>query len=196
MSLRVTLKLPTDKELEAMLNMRKGVEKFKVLDTAVKYAAEPIVRRGKELCPDGTSFAPTQFQAGRGASLKRSKYQKHGIANPNRKPAGKRWKPQVNGKAFRWDIRTKDTVERVVRKYRNISMAIIGPRWPDGNKINFNVSPNGREEWWWGTDKAPQKYSTIRNFLVRASDETRREQLSKMKMKLTELIDRMMAANK
>jgi hypothetical protein len=88
-------------------------------------------------------------------------------------------------------------------------LAVIGPRWPKGNKAYFNTSPKGNAGHRWG--KAGQQYqrtrngrtetytaiaakprSQIRNWIVQAFDETKSQQLAAMKAKLTELTDKMM----
>jgi hypothetical protein len=87
-----------------------------------------------------------------------------------------------------WNVPLWKTIALVVRKYSANAAGIVGPKWPDGNKAYFNTSPSGRKQVLWGKVTGvtvPQ----VRNWIVKAFDETKPQQLSAMKKKLTQLMD-------
>lgn len=91
-------------------------------------------------------------------------------------------------KAADWDTPLWKTIAFVVRGYRRGATAVIGPRWPVGNKAYFNTSPSGRRQVLWGV-RTGRTIAQIRNWIVQAFDETRSEQLAAMKTKLTQLMN-------
>lgn len=91
--------------------------------------------------------------------------------------------------AANWNYPLWKTIKRVIRKYQRGTLGVVGPEWPLGNKAYFNTSPGGREVYYWG--KAAGKVAPqIRNWIMQAFEETRSEQLSIMKNKLRELMDK------
>jgi len=99
--------------------------------------------------------------------------------------AKKRSKNQRKGAD--WETPLWKTIKMVVRKYSANAAAIVGPEWPAGNKAYFNTSPRGRRKFLWGKDTG-ETVPQIRNWIVKAYDETRPEQLKAMKDKLTQLM--------
>lgn len=87
-----------------------------------------------------------------------------------------------------WDIPLHTTIARVIRKYSKFGMAIIGPKWPDGNKAYFNTSPKGRTQWFWGKPTG-RTVPMVSNWIKQAFDETRPQQLAAMKAKLRQVMD-------
>lgn len=87
-----------------------------------------------------------------------------------------------------WDYPLWKTIKQVVRKYSYNASAIVGPEWPKGNKVYFNTGPNGRREVLWGRVTG-RTVPQVRNWIVRAFDETRPAQLEAMKKKLRSTLD-------
>ena len=156
--LDIKMNLPNDAELKRMFDAVPKLNRYEVSDATVRAGGRIIVKRAKELAPRGN-------QADRN---KRSKSQRAG-AN--------------------WDIRLRSTIAMVVRKYRNAKgLAVVGPKWPQGNKAYFDTSPGGREKVLWGR-RTGQTIPQLRNWIVKAFDETRSQQLAAMKSKLRQKMD-------
>lgn len=113
-------KLPTDAELDRMLNMGPKLKQYQVADKAVTAAATVLVERAKALTPRGDLT---------GNSAKRSQKQR---AEAD------------------WDYPLHKAIKKVTRRYDRASVAVVGPEWPKGNKAYFNTSPKGRVQWFWG----------------------------------------------
>lgn len=158
--------MPTDAELKQMFDMVPKLNHYKVSDQVLRAGSMPIVRKAREKAPRGDIPKAGQKV---GSSKKRSKKQR--------------------GEA-KWDTPLHTTIDHVVRKYQAGGVAVIGPRWPEGNKAYFNTSPKGRREFLWGM-MTGRVVPQIRNWIVQAFDETQPEQLSAMKSKLATVIDRM-----
>jgi hypothetical protein len=152
------LNLPSDADLKRMFDAVPILQRHKVADQTVRAGARPIVTKARQLAPRGDRT---------GTSKKRSKSQQ---AKAN------------------WNIPLWKTISMVVRKYAVNASAIVGPKWPEGNKAYFNTGPGGRRQVLWGKVTGvtvPQ----IRNWIVQAFDETKPQQLSAMKKKLKQLMD-------
>ncbi len=162
--LDVKMQLPTDAELERMFNMVPKLERWQVGDAVIKAGTQPIVTRARALAPRSSKT---------GSAKKRSKN-------------------QVN--SANWNIPLWKTIKRVVRKYQNGTLGVVGPEWPAGNKAYFNTSPKGRRQVLWGK-RTGKVVAQIRNWIVQAFDETRSEQLSNMKATLSTKIDQVMKDN-
>jgi hypothetical protein len=73
----------------------------------------------------------------------------------------------------------------VTRKGQTRAFSIIGPKHPEGNKVWFNFPKSGsRRHVLWGNDTG-RVYKAKSNFIKRAFDETRSQQLAAMKQALT-----------
>lgn len=181
--LDIKLKLPTDAELERMFHMVPKLEKFKVTDQVVNAGTAVVVKRARALAPRSK---PEDRK-------KRSKSQRDGLTK--------------GGDRIDWDYPLWKTIKRVIRKYNSrYGVGIVGPEWPKGNKAYFNTSPKGNKGHLWGyagkayprrdgkthVAASPRARAQIRNWIVQAFDETRPAQLSAMKAKLTELMDKVM----
>jgi hypothetical protein len=173
------MSFPTDEQLNKMFDAVPKLEQYKVLDKTVDAAAAVVVKRAQSLAP-------------------RSK-------DSDRKKRSKSQRDNAD-----WNYPLWKTIGKVIRKYANrYGLAVIGPKWPKGNKAYFNTSPKGNAGHRWG--KAGQQYqrtrngktetytampakprAQIRNWIVQAFDETKPQQLAAMKAKLTELTDQMM----
>lgn len=84
-----------------------------------------------------------------------------------------------------WGFPLWKTMRMVLRRYAANAVAVIGPSWPKGNKAYFN-SPRGRREVLWG--RVSGRVRQYRNWIVQAFDETRPQQLTAMKARLTQLM--------
>lgn len=111
---------PSDAELNRMFDAVPKLEKFGVLDKAIRPAADIVAKRARELAPRST-------QASRD---KRSKAQQ----------ADADWNYPL------WKT-IKRIVRKYQNRY---GVAVIGPEWPKGNKAYFNTSPKGRKQVLWG----------------------------------------------
>lgn len=165
--LDVKINLPSDAELKRMFDAVPILERYGVSDKVVRAGAKPIVDRARKLAPRSASTGSTElwskkmFVDGGTGGTPRSR---------NEKPL---WK----------------TIKLVVRKYsRAAAISVIGPEWPDGNKVFFNVSNGGRKQVLWGK-RTGRTIPAIRNWIVQAFDETKTQQLSLMKAKLRSLMD-------
>jgi hypothetical protein len=179
------MSFPTDEQLNKMFDAVPKLERFKVLDKTVDAAAAIVVKRAQALAP-------------------RSK-------ESDRKKRSKKQFIAADGESkIDWNYPLWKTIGKVIRKYANrYGLAVIGPRWPKGNKAYFNTSPKGNAGHRWG--RAGQQYqrtrngktetytampakprAQVRNWIVQAFDETKPQQLAAMKAKLTELTDQMM----
>lgn len=170
---------PTDAELNRMFDAIPKLEKFGVLDKAIRPAAKIVAKRAGQLAPP---------------EKPRSEKEKNKRSISQRSEAN-------------WNIPLRSTIGLVVRKYQNrYGMAVIGPKWPQGNKAYFNTSPKGNKGHLWGY--AGQSYprrdgkvhiaaaakprAQIRDWIVQAFDETRPQQLASIKEELTKLTNQMM----
>lgn len=80
----------------------------------------------------------------------------------------------------------------VTRKYGNgKGYSVVGPKWPEGNKAYLFTAPHGRNIVLWGR-RTGRVAQYVRNWIVRSFDETKSAQLTAIKAKLTELMDRVM----
>ena len=156
--------LPTDAELRQMFDAVPQLKRYSVGDKVVRAGGAVVVKRARQLAPRSSRTGSTQkwgksmFVDGGTGGTARSR---------SEKPL---WK----------------TIKQVVRKYSANAASIIGPEWPDGNKVYFFSSPKGRREVLWGTRTG--RTIIVRNWIVQAFDETRSEQLRVMKTKLQQLM--------
>lgn len=153
--------LPNDAQIQKLFGGVNGLDRFKVYDKTVRAGARPVVTRSRQLVPRGSVT---------GTSQKRSSKQR---------------------KNADWSEPLWKTISLVVRKYAKSGIAVVGPKWPKGNKAYFNTSPSGRQQVLWGK-KTGVTIPQIRNWIVQAFDETKTQQLGAMQKKLTELTDKVM----
>ncbi len=149
--------LPTDADLKAMFDAVPILVRYRVSDQVLRAGTAPIVKRARQLAPKQTAEQ----------RKKRSKSQQA---------------------AADWDTPLWKTIGRVVRKYNKArGIAVVGPKYPEGNKAYFNTSPSGREQVFWG-NRTGRTVKQVRNWIVQAFDETKSQQLSAMKTKLQKLM--------
>ncbi len=151
-----------DSEIMQLLDrIEDGPAKTRLTDKALKAGAQPIVSRARQLAPRGS-------QEDRD---KKSAKQKRGAS---------------------WNKRLHTTIIMVTRKYgKNKGLAVIGPKWPDGNKAYFDSSPRGREVWYWGK-KAGVVRPRKRDWINDAATETRTKTLSAMRREIEKGVQKIM----
>lgn len=155
-----TSNLPSDAEIAQMFDAVPILERHGVADKTLRAGAAPVVQRARRLAPRSNQDDRDKRSAKQKASAD-------------------------------WNFPLWKTIKQVVRKYDADGFAVVGPEYPKGNKAYFNTSPDGRIRKLWG--HLPKSLSVIvpqiRNWIVRAFDETREAQLGAMKKKLQSLMD-------
>lgn len=95
---------------------------------------------------------------------------------------------KMTQKSFdKWPHHTKNTIGTKVVLYPNNSVAIIGPKSPEGNAAYFGQE-KPRKHVLWG--KTVTTYRIVRNWITQAFDETKSEQQSAMAASLRADIDK------
>jgi hypothetical protein len=162
-ALTMSMKLPTDKELDRMLADAEFLRAFKVQAEAVEAASLVVRNRARQLAP-------------------RSKPQDR-VRRSRKQKAEADWE----------SVPLNTTIDFVVRDYKKGSTGIIGPAYPHGNKAYFNQPRAGqRKQVLWGKMTRLKPYIAARNWIVQAFEETKSQQLSAMKTALRDAIDRLM----
>lgn len=128
-------------------------------DKAVGAAAKIVARRAISLAPDSRKNP-------KGDSRKKQSKKSKGI----------------------WTGKLRETIRQKVIKYESGAWAVVGPKSPEGNMAHFmQVKP--RRHVLWGKATAVKQYRDTRNWIVKAFDETKGEQLSAMEESLKKSID-------
>lgn len=157
-SVKLKNNLPTDRALKRIFDAVPILERHEVSDKTVAVAAKIVVARAKQLTPRGNE------------------------EDRRKRSASQRSKAD-------WNYPLWKTTAYVTRKYGNAAgLAVIGTRWPKGNKAYFFTSPKGRRQVLWGR-RTGRVIAQVRNWIVQAFDETKSAQISAMKNKLKELMD-------
>lgn len=128
-------------------------------DKAVGAAAKSVARRAVTLAPDSRKNP-------KGDSRKKQSKKSKGI----------------------WTAKLKQTVRQKVIKYESGAWAIVGPKSPQGNMAHF-MQEKPRVHVLWGKASAVKHFRDTRNWIVKAFDETKSEQLSAMEASLKNSID-------
>ena len=155
------LELPSDDDLKRMWDMVPKLERYQVLDKATREVGKVVVDRAQQLAPRSSKT---------GTNNKRGKNQ---------------------AKEANWNYPLWKSIRMVVRKYSRVTIVVIGPKHPEGNKAYFNTSPDGRRQVLWGL-RTGKRIPQIRNWIVQAFDETKAQQMSAMKASLQTSIDQVM----
>lgn len=153
------MNFPTDEELNRMFDAVPKLEKFGVLDKAIRPAADIVAKRAQALAP-------------RSNEIDRSKRSKSQQATAD-------WNYPL------WKT-IKRVVRKYQNRY---GVAVIGPEWPKGNKAYFNTSPKGRKQVLWGKrtgrivpqirdwivqafdETRPQQLASIKDQLTKLTDQ-------------------------
>lgn len=93
---------------------------------------------------------------------------------PNSKRSGTRkgWSKKYREDP-KWQVESSKHIgHRIIKTPRGILM-YIGAQWPQGNKQQFNASPDGRKEVLWGRSSGRVWTNPQRRFIDRAFDETK-----------------------
>jgi hypothetical protein len=165
----IKIQLPSDADMKRMFDAVPALERYRVADQVVAAGARPITRRARQLMP-------------RSKASDRAKWSKE------RREGKGRWAGL--DKTALWK-----TVKLVVRKgERGGAVAVTGPEFTGsggaGQKVYLVAEhkQRGRRMIFWGRDGGRTKLK-VRNVMVQAAGETKGEQLTAMKAKLTTLMD-------
>lgn len=157
------MQLPTDADLRKMFDAVPQLRRYQVIPTTTKAGGRIVLARARQLAPRSTAED----------RAKRSKKQR-AQANWDAKPLHK-------------------SVAMVTRTYDRSAATIVGPKHPDGNKAYFNSPKSGsRLHVLWGMQAGRRTKLAIRNWVVRAFDETKPQQLQAMKAALSRKIKEML----
>lgn len=129
------------------------------LDRAVSAAAKIVAKRAEQLAPDSKS-----------------------------NPKGDSRKKQSKKSRAAWAKKLKDTIRQRIIKYDTGTWAVVGPKNPEGNMAHF-IQEKPRRHELWGRATAVQQYRATHNWITKAFDETKSEQLSAVQASLTADID-------
>lgn len=97
---------------------------------------------------------------------------------PDSKRTGSRAKQSAKAKRI-WTGKLRRLVRSRIRRYPKHSVAIIGPKNPEGNMAHF-MKEQGRRHVLWGKATRVQQYRVARNWITQAFDETRTQQNAAM----------------
>lgn len=106
---------------------------------------------------------------------------------PDGDKSGSRAKQSKKTRA-KWGGKLKRTIRVKLLKYDRASWAVVGPKSPEGNMAHF-MQEKPRRHVLWGKTTSVQKYRIERNWITRAFDETKAQQLSAMEASLKKDID-------
>jgi hypothetical protein len=145
----------------------------KTFDLQLKLPSDAEIKKMFDAVPilDRYKVGDKAIRAGVRPIIKRARQ----LAPLDRKDHRKK-RSKKQGAEANWEIRLWRTIASVVRKYDTKAVGIVGPKWPDGNKAYFSTAPGGRQVFYWGKNAGKRK-AQIRNWIVKASEETRSQQL-------------------
>jgi hypothetical protein len=153
MSLKIEIKFD-ENELKKLAKIPEFV-RFQAGDRALRAMGKPVLEKALLLAPSSRQVAP--------------------MSNSN-KPSREKW-----GKKYKtdskWQIDSGKELGQKVAKVQNGSILFVGANYPRGNKQQFNSSPKGRKEVFWGRPQGTIYKPPVR-FMQRAFDETRSAQNS------------------
>lgn len=156
MANRIDIKhnLPSDQGLARMFDAVPQLRKHDVMNAVLRSGSKVVVDRAKKEAPRG-------------------------------RPEDRRKRSKSQRAQYDWENpplwRTVTRVIRGGKRAKRSAIAIIGPRFPDGNKAYFNQPrAKKRRHVLWGRDVG-RTYIVARNWLAIAFDSTRAQQLSAMK---------------
>lgn len=106
---------------------------------------------------------------------------------PDSRATGSREKQSKKSKAI-WTGKLNRLVRSKILKYPTATWAVVGPRSPEGNMASF-MQEKPRVHVLWGKASSLKRYRITRDWISRAYDETRSEQLSAIEASLRQSID-------
>jgi hypothetical protein len=160
----IRMQLPTDADLRKLFDAVPQLRRYQVMPATTRAGGQVVVKRAKQLAPRSTPA--------------------------DRKKRSKKQRAEAN-----WDGKPLHrSVAMVTRNYERASVSVVGPKHPDGNKAWFNSPKSGhRLHVLWGKAGGRRTKLAIRNWIVRAFDETRPQQLEAMKLALKKRIAEMLS---
>lgn len=106
---------------------------------------------------------------------------------PDSKKTGSRDKQSKKTKAA-WGGKLKRTIKTKLIKYERSSLGIIGPTSPEGNMAHF-MQEKPRRHVLWNKTTAIAMFRIERNWITKAFDDTKSQQLAAMEASLRQDID-------
>lgn len=94
----------------------------------------------------------------------------------------------------KWPKRLKNTLRAKLIKYKDGSWIVVGPRSKEGNMSHF-MQEKPRKHVLWGKSTLIKRYRIERNWITKAFDETRGQQLAAAEASLKSDIDAQMKAS-
>lgn len=157
----VRVEITGDKEVLALLDRlpKLVVGAGGPLDRAVSAACRIVAKRARALAP-----------------------------NSKTNPKGDSRKKQSKKSRKGWPKKLKDTIRQKVIKYDYTTWGVVGPKNPEGNMAHF-MQQKPRRHVLWGSATAVQQYRDTRDWMNKAFDETKNEQMAAVKASLIEDID-------
>lgn len=164
MTVRIDIDRQQYARINRILNKIPQQMQFAAYDKALKPAAQVVQKRAEELAPNG--------EANR-ARMSATSAKTWSTTKINKK-TGQEESTQIPLAKL---IQTKT----IKGKGKSDPYALVGPKYPDGNKANFihPMKAQVRQRKYWGreSNRAPSVTPKDNDFLKRAADETRSEQL-------------------
>jgi hypothetical protein len=106
---------------------------------------------------------------------------------PDGRKSGTRDKQSRKTKS-KWPARLRSTIRSKIIKYPNGAWGVVGPKNPEGNAAHF-MQEKPRRHVLWGKATLIKKFRIERNWITKAFDETKSEQLTAMETSLKQDID-------
>lgn len=107
---------------------------------------------------------------------------------PDSKLTGSRNKQSKKSREI-WSKKLRNTIRKKIVKYPKTTVAIVGPKSPEGNMAHF-MQEDVRRHVLWGNENNVRTYRIQRNWITQAFDETRSEQLKVIEDVLRDEIDK------
>ena len=106
---------------------------------------------------------------------------------PNSDKSGSRKKQSRSAKA-KWPEKLRRTIKTKLIKYPKATWSVVGPKSPQGNMAHF-MQEKPRRLVLWGQATMVKKFRIERNWITKAFDETKQQQLTAMETSLKTDID-------
>jgi hypothetical protein len=157
----VKVDITGDKEVLALLERlpKLVVSSGGPIDKAVRKASTIVAKRARQLAPDS-----------------------------KKNPEGNSREKQSDKSKGIWQKKLKETIRHRIIKYDTATWAVVGPKNPEGNMANF-IQEKPRRHVLWGKATAIKQFRDTRNWITKAFDETKGEQLSAVQASLKSDID-------
>ncbi len=164
MAVSVQIEIPNMEDLLRKLNALPSlvVGKDSIMENAVFEASKVVLARAIELAPDS-----------------------------KKNPKGDSRRLQSKKSRGIWTAKLRDTVRQKTINYKTMAWAVVGPKHPEGNMAHF-MQEKPRRHVLWGKASAVKSFRDTRNWITRAFDETKSQQMSAIETSLRADIDKVM----